>query len=48
MSLQVGLQVGVDLMLEADQAQLREKSMALGSLFLALVEQVRDSFVLIE
>jgi kynureninase len=33
------LEVGVDLMLEADLAAVREKSMALGALFQALVEQ---------
>lgn len=34
------MQVGVDVMLEADQQQLRQKSMVLGTLFLQLVDQV--------
>ncbi len=33
-------QVGVELMLEADQGEVRKKSMALGSLFVRLINQV--------
>ena len=36
----LAVQVGLDVMIEADQQELRQKSMALGSLFLQLVDQV--------
>ena len=35
------LQVGVDIVLEADQQELRRKSVALGQLFLQLLQQVK-------